>query len=298
MSDRNRSDRSRQYRTHGLILRRRDYRDADRILTVFTPNYGKLELIAKGVRKTTSRKAGHLELFAHCSLLVAQARTWDIITEAVTVESFSGLRMDLDKIARAGYLCELVDCFTESEDENQLLWDLLLVTLSELDVAPTDDGFFTLALLQHWFELHLLTLTGFQPQLFHCLACDEELTPVTNYINLIAGGVICPECAQSQPDMEPISPDVLKVLRFLQSRPWPAVAQVKVREHVMRQVGNLIYRYLLTVLERQLRSVDFMRRLQVLAPVPVAPVAPVAGSTPIPDAHDATPADTSHPIGP
>lgn len=290
-------DRSRQYRTHGLILRRRDYRDADRILTVFTPNYGKLELIAKGVRKTTSRKAGHLELFAHCSLLVAQARTWDIVTEAVTVESFNQLRADLDKIARAGYLCELVDCFTESEDENQPLWDLLLLTLAELDVAPTDDGYFTFALLQHWFELHLLSLSGFQPQLFHCLLCEEELTPVTNYINLIAGGVICPACAQSQRDMEPISPDVLKILRFLQSQPWPVVAQVKVRDHIMRQVGNLLYRYLLTVLERQLRSVDFMRRLQVLAPIPISATTDTTDSATTPAASDAHPTDTAHPIG-
>ncbi len=289
------ANRSRQYRTHALILRRRDFRDADRILTVFTPNYGKLELIAKGARKTTSRKAGHLELFGHCALQVAKARTWDIITEAVTVESFSGIRTDLDKIARAGYLCELVDCFTESEDENQPLWDLLLLALNVLDVAPTSDDFFIFSLLQHWFELHLLSLTGFQPQLFNCLMCDEDLTPVTNYVNLIAGGIICPTCAQAQRDLEPISPDVLKVLRFLQSQPWPTVAQVKVRDPILHRAGNLIYRYLLTVLERQLRSVEFMRRLQTLAPVPVGhPPAPDAAAHP---AGDSLSTDPAHPIG-
>ena len=121
--------RQRLYRTHAVVLRRRDYGDADRILTIFTPSLGKLEVIAKGIRKTTSRKAGHLELFTHTSLLLAQARTWDIISEAVTVESYRKIRNDLEKISRASYVCELVDCFTRADDENEPLWDLMLLVL-------------------------------------------------------------------------------------------------------------------------------------------------------------------------
>ena len=255
-------DRQRLYRTHAVILRRRDFRDADRILTVFTPNYGKLELIAKGIRKTTSRKAGHLELFGHSALLIAKARTWDIVTEAVSVESFPGIRTDLDKISQANYISELIDCFSETGDESQPMWDLLIFTLHELDeFAPGYDA----SVLQHWFELNLLSLAGFQPQLFQCLNCDEELEPITNYISLVEGGVFCPHCAQGRRDLEAIEADVLKVLRFIQSRPWSTVRQVNIRPHVKRQVDSLLYRYLLTILERQLKSVDFMRRLQHMA---------------------------------
>lgn len=255
-------NRQRLYRTHAVVLRRRDFKDADRILTVFTPNYGKLELLAKGIRKTTSRKAGHLELFSHSALMVAKGRTWDIVTEVVGVESFPAIRTDLDKISQANYIGELVDCFTESGDENQPLWDLLILTLQELNqLPPGQDGL----MLLHWFEMHLLSLVGFQPQLFECLNCDEELQPVTNFISLLEGGVFCPNCAQGRRDLEPIEVDVLKVLRFIQTRPWPTVRQVNVRAHILRQVDNLLYRYLLVILERQLKSVEFMRRLQHMA---------------------------------
>ncbi len=264
------NNRQRLYRTHALILRRRDYSDADRILTVFTPGLGKLELIAKGVRKTTSRKAGHLELFTHASLLVAQARTWDIITEAVTVESFRHLREDLDHIGRAGYICELLDAFTEAEDENQPLWDLALLALRVLNEASDYDP----QLLLRWFELHLLSLTGFQPELFHCLGCGEALEPVTNFLSLQEGGVYCPRCGQSRVDCEAVPPDVLKILRHLQRQPWADIQRLKVRPSLLRQVENILYRYLLTVLERQLRSVEFLRRLQQSRPAP--PPAPQA----------------------
>jgi DNA repair protein RecO (recombination protein O) len=275
------ANRSRVYRTHAVVLRRRDFRDADRILTVFTPNYGKLELIAKGIRKTTSRKAGHLELFSHSALMVAQGRTWDIVTEVVGVESFPNIRTDLDKIGQANYIGELVDSFSESDDENLALWELLIIALQELDSLPTgQDG----RLLQHWFEMNLLSLAGFQPQLYQCLYCDEELEPTTNYISLLEGGVVCPTCAQGRRDLEPLEIDVFKVLRFLQSRPWQTVRQITVRPHILRQVDSLLYRYLLTVLERQLKSVDFMRRLQYMAQnAPLAAPTILAPTTLAPD---------------
>lgn len=252
----------RSYRTRAVVLRRRDYGDADRILTLYTPDAGKQQFIAKGIRKTTSRKAGHLELFTHSALLVAKARTWPIITEASTVESFARLRQDLLRIGYAGYVAELVDSFTETDDENLLLWDLLLVALRYLDTGADEER---LRIFVRWFELHFLSLTGFQPQLFHCIGCGEPLTPVTNYLSILDGGVLCPTCGRNHGgQVEEVEPDVLKVLRFFQSRPWETVEPVAIRHPILLRVENILYRYLLAMLERQLKSTDFVRRLQHL----------------------------------
>ena len=251
------AERSHTYRTQAVILRRRDHSEADRILTVYTPRLGKLELIAKGVRKTTSRKAGHLELFNHANLLVAEARTWHLITEVTTIESFLHLRSDLDRIGWAGYVCELVDAFGGAEDENQSLWEMLLYALRVLDSGEEQ-----LDLFLRWFELHLLSLVGFQPEFFHCLACGEELQAVTNYLNLAAGGVFCPRCGEASSGNEPIEPALLKVLRHLQRSTWPDVRSLQLRPQTTQAVESLLYRYLLLVLERRLRSVDFVRRLR------------------------------------
>jgi DNA repair protein RecO (recombination protein O) len=256
------STRERLYRTRAVVLSRRDYNDADRILTVFTPDLGKRDLIAKGIRKTTSRKAGHLELMTHAALLVAQARTWDIITEAATVESFRHLRQNLEAIGYASYVCELIGCFTEADDESQPLWDLLLFALRILDESSYASTSFDPQLFLRWFDLHLLSFTGFQPQLFHCLACDEALTPIVNYLSLAEGGVFCARCGQAQGDVEAIEPDVLKVLRYLQSHEWAEVQKVAVRPPTLQQVENILYRYLLTVLERHVKSTDFLRKLR------------------------------------
>ncbi len=256
----------RLYRTPAVILSRRDYGEADRILKVFTPSLGKQEFLAKGIRKTTSRKAGHVELFTHSTLLVAKARTWDIVTEAASVESFRYLRNDLDAIGYASTITELIDCFTESEDDNRPLWDLYLLALRTLDDYGQQPANKEPQLLLHWFELQLLSLTGFQPQFFHCLGCHAAITPVTNYLSLEDGGVFCPTCAANHDGVEPIEADVLKMLRHLQRTAWSDLQTLRMRLPIQQAIDTILNRYLLTIVERQLKAANFLRRLRTITP--------------------------------
>ncbi|MFQ5342424.1 MAG: DNA repair protein RecO, partial [Anaerolineae bacterium] len=121
--------RQRLYRTPAIVLKRQDFGEADRILTLFTPAHGKLRVIAKGVRKTTSRKSGHVELFTYSNLLIAKGRNLDIVTQAEMIRPFRGLRQELPRISYAYYIAELVEKFTKEDDENRPLFDLLLATL-------------------------------------------------------------------------------------------------------------------------------------------------------------------------
>lgn len=248
--------RERLYRTDAIIIRRSDFGEADRLLTVFTPDRGKVRLLAKGVRKITSRKAGHIELFMLTDMLIARGRTWDIITQAEIVEPYRNLRQDLDKISHAYYLAELVDRFTEEHDANAPLFELLALILARL--SHLDDPFITL----RYFELHLLSLTGFQPQLHFCVACEEALQPVENYFHFVDGGVLCPEHGQARPNAEPIPLPVLKVLRFLQTEPWDRVATLRLTPATGQHVETLLLGYITFLLERQLKSVDFLKRLR------------------------------------
>ncbi len=248
----------RLYNTDAIILRRSDFGEADRLLTVYTPHRGKLRLVAKGIRKTKSRKAGHLELFTHASLQVAAGRNLDIVVQADTVQAYRALREDLDKISHAYYLAELVDKFTEEYDPSYPIFELLALTLARLaDGSPTDQF-----LALRFMEIHLLGLTGFQPQLFLCVSCGTQIEPGENYFHIAGGGVMCPDCGAAHPHADPISLGVLKVLRFLQTRPWEQVAGVQLKTDTRRAVENLLLRYITFTLEKRLKSVDFLRKLR------------------------------------
>lgn len=250
--------RQRLYRTEAIVLRRRDYGEADRLLTVFTPDRGKLVLLAKGVRKTLSRKAGHVELFTHGMYLVARGRTWDLISQAETVEPYTGLRADLMRTSYAYYVTELLDSFTQEHDAQPPLFRLLAETLArlstiDLSLAP---------LLARFYELRLLALAGYQPQLFYCVECQERLEPVTNYMSFVDGGVLCPRHGEGRPGADPLPLPLFKALRFIQTSEWETVARLSLSNGLQADLERLVQGYIIYQLERNVRSAAFIKLLR------------------------------------
>ena len=249
-------NRERLYKTDAVILKRSDFGEADRLVTVFTPEYGKLRLLAKGIRKPTSRKAGHLELFTHARLLIARGRELDIVTQAETVNAFRPLREDLKRTGYAHYVAELLDKFTAERDRNPPLFTLLLETLSRL-CEEAD-----LERVARYYELHLLTLAGYRPELFACVKCRERLRPVVNYFSPADGGVLCPRCGEGRDGAMPLSINALKVLRFFQTREYELCRRLRLSRGVRLEVESHLRRYILYHLERNLKSVEFILELQ------------------------------------
>jgi len=122
----------RSYKTEGIILKRTNFGEADRILTIYTKHYGKIRALAKGVRKITSRKGGNVEAFNHVSLFLAQGRNLDIVSEAEVINSFKSWRKNLRKVGLAYYFSELVDKLTPDGQANRVVFELLREFLGKI----------------------------------------------------------------------------------------------------------------------------------------------------------------------
>ena len=246
----------RLYKTEAIVLRQRKLGEADKIVTLYTPNYGKLEAVAKGVRRTKSRLAGHLEVLTYTSVMLAQGRNLDVVTQAQAVESFATLRDDLHRLSRALYAAELVDRFSPEGAESYHIFQLLLTTLRRLAAGAAAD-----VVVRH-FEMQLLNLAGFQPQLHRCLGCQRSLTPVPNYFSPAAGGVLCPSCGSGAVSSRPLSVSALKVLRLLQGATFADILRVRIGPALAQEVEFHLRAYLIHVLERDVRSAAFIDRLR------------------------------------
>lgn len=247
---------TRVYRTEAVILRRMSLGEADRILTAYTPEHGKLRMIAKGVRKPTSRKAGHLELFTRVQLLLAQGRDLDIVTQAEAVDSFHGLREDLVRIGRAAVVAELMDRFAVEEEGSRELYQLLLRTFERL--ASNDDP----ATALRFFQLHLLRLSGFGPELALCLGCGKQVVPENQYFSIQEGGVFCPRCGSRQQGIHRISLNGLKMMRYYQRSRYDQVNRTLIQAPVQKEIDHLIEMYLQHIVERSLNAASFLRRVE------------------------------------
>ncbi len=247
--------RSHVYRTEAIVLRRSDYGEADRILTLYTPRFGKRRAIAKGSRKTTSRLAGHIELFTRAQLMLAEGRNLDIVTQAEIIAPYRNLREDLHRISYAYYVAELLDKLTEDEEGQSPAYSLLAETLDGLDTAA-----FPLVVVRR-FELRLLGLLGYRPYLFHCASCQEELTEAADRWTP-AGGMLCPRCADMEIGTVAVSLNAFKTLRFMQREPMEAVIGLRLSETVLREIEDLLQLTLKPILDRDLKSMKFLHAVR------------------------------------
>ena len=248
------SSRSRLYKTEGIVLRGLDLGEADRVLTVLTPHHGKARVIAKGVRRPRSRLGGGLEPLGRVDLVLAVGRTFDVVTQVHLIDPHLGLRGDLEATAAAWYLAELADRFCEDRSESAAAFDLLDAGLAALDGTLLRAA---REAVVRSYELHLLEVMGFRPELGVCIECGSGVEPAGNLYAAAAGGVVGPECAHAALGGVTITPSALKALRHLQRVTLDDAARLSAPATVRREMERHLHATVSAVLERELRSRDF-----------------------------------------
>jgi DNA repair protein RecO (recombination protein O) len=247
----------RSFRTPGIILKRQNFAESDRLLTVLTPKHGKLSVIAKGARKPTSTKTGHVELFTVVDMLVSRGRTFDILTQVEVQQTLLPLREDIQRGAYASYAAELMDRFTTlGEEEFNGAFGLLTETLQRL-CEEMDSR-----LVIRYYELCLLAISGFQPELTHCVLTGEEILAQDQFFSFAEGGVVSPEAARHSTALVGISLPVLKLLRHMQRSPFSHVQSLTISSELHQDIERLMLGFITFILESRLQSVDFIRKIR------------------------------------
>ena len=243
------------YNATVLTLHRNNVGETDRILTLFARESGKFSAIAKGARKPTSRLAGATEPFTVSRMQLGAGRNLDIVTQSEIVQSYPELRGTLGGLARASYLCELLDRMTAEHDAtvSDELFDLTTGSL-ELLQRPTDypDG------VLHTFELRLLAVQGYEPALHQCARCGGALVGRLFGFSPSLGGVLCTMDRFRAEDSTAISLPGLQLLRSLAAGeeaplPTPAVAA---------ETARALRWYISYRTDRQIKSAEFLDQLR------------------------------------
>lgn len=243
-------------RVDAVVLRHSDWGEADRLLVLFTKEAGKLRAVAKGARKIRSRKAGHLEPFTHVKMLLARGRDLWIVTQAETIDAYLPLRDDLVRTAYAAYVIELLDRFTYEEGENRAIFHVLTDTL--MRVATEADPF----LAVRYYEIRLLDLLGFRPELTYCARCEKPIQPEDQFFDAGLGGVVCPTCGANLPTARPVSMRALKYLRHFQRSSFTEASRAELTPGVRNEIEALLSYYTTYLLERRLNSPGFLHEVR------------------------------------
>jgi len=243
--------RARVYRASAVVIRQRNLGEADRIVTLFTEERGKLSAVAKGARRPRSKLAAALQLFSHSRVQLAAGRSLEIITQAQPVDLFYHLREDMQRYAHASYIAELTDALTEEGDGDPAIFALLLETLRGLDRAADP------ATVARAFELKLLSRLGYGPEVMTCVSCGTELEAGPAGFSPAQGGVVCARCLR-EAGAAPLAPEALAAMRELMGRPMEEIAARRLSRKAKEELERVMRAFVDYRLERPLRSAAFL----------------------------------------
>jgi len=239
------------YRDEAIVLRTQKLGEADRIITLLTRQRGRLRVVGKGVRRTTSRFGARLEPFSHVDLQLATARTLDVVTQAEALSVFSeAIATDYARYTAGTAMLEVAEKLTEEEGEPAVqLYLLLLGALRALAHGGREP-----TMLLDAFLLRALAVAGYAPSFDSCTQCGEA--GPHPYLNVSAGGAVCGRCRP--PGSVAPAAETMALLAALLSGDWPTAEASDPRHR--REASGIVAAYLQWHLERGLRSLRMVER--------------------------------------
>ncbi len=251
------------YKTEAIVLRHHPIGEADYLLTLFTPNRGKVRAVARGARRIKSKLGGHVEPPMRTSLFMVKGQNLDTVNQAEALEGFRPLREDLNRLSQALYMLEMVDTFSQEEQANYPVYRLVLDSLRSLsgDAPPA---------LLPYFQMRLLDHSGFRPELHRCVECEAGLEPGRHSFAPSQGGTLCDSCHPPGVGILPMSLNSMKVLRFLQRESMPNAEKLTLEQDTLAEMERLLGALIRYVLDRDVRASRFVQ--QVAQRDPVEPV--------------------------
>ena len=245
-------------RTQGVVLRYTDFKESDRMLTLFSPEHGKMSILARGCRKPKSKFLSVTQLFAYGEYILLRKGDIYILTQGDIIDAFFDIRKDVEKYAYASYVIDLVEEVIVAGEQNTPLFYLLLQVLSYFaysDLNPRD--------ITHIFELKLTDIMGYRPNLDSCMICGSSVSnPV--YFAPSKGGLICSECYKMVREGYNIQMGTVQVMKYILDMDLKRMGILKISPEFREQIDKIMSAYLEERLEKRLKTRNFIEHLQEL----------------------------------
>lgn len=240
------------YTADGIVLKRTDLGDKDRILTILTKERGKLSAVAKGARRPGSKLAGTSEPFTFSRMQLGEGRNLEVLTQSEIRESFPAIRRDIKKLAYGIYILELTNAFTDEHIPNPDLFDTLLSILYVIE-SGTDPE-----VAARYFDLQILGIMGYDPHFDDCLQCGREFGRERIVFSPSLGGIVCRECGMEPADSVHVPGAIASYIAALRLVEPQKIKEMKIPEGARRDLSRMLRRHIRYRLEHDLKSADFI----------------------------------------
>ena len=242
--------------TIALVLRVSDYNDRDALLTLLTRDHGKITAKARGLRRKNSPLIAPCQLLALSEFTLFEYRGMYTVNEAHSVELFTSLRKDLDKLSLGTYFAQVSEVISQEDVPNRDLQSLVLNCIYALSetTLPAEQ-------VKAVFEVRLACMAGYTPDLYSC-HCRTGIQPL--YFDLSGGVLLCNRCKDQNVGIRhPIATGTLEAMRYIVSCAPKKLFCFELGKESLQQLASIAEAYLVTQLERGFSALDFYKSLLI-----------------------------------
>lgn len=241
-----------------ITLKSFDLGESDKILSLFSKEHGIIRAVAKGIKKNNNKFGGRLELLNINHLLIRHGRNLGTIIQCDTFMTFPLLRLDYDKLIYSLFLGELVLIFSNEDEPAENIFDLLVFTLGNMQHYENP------LCLTIWFEMHFLTILGYQSNLNNCDICQEEINIVSNKIgfSLNTGSLICEKCLKLSRNYKMISNEIVNILKTLKTYDLNEIREFSPSVNELSRIQNILKEYFSNLSERKIKTLSILETSQ------------------------------------
>ena len=241
--------------SEAIVLKVFDFAEADKIFTLLTPDNGIIRVVAKGVRKPKSRMGGHIDVLSKVNTYISLGDNLSNISQVEIINNYPVLKKDLSLISIGFYLLELCEKFSVENDPNNDIYYHLSYSLDILQENSEN------ALIVRWFEITLLMISGFLPELYNCLISGEELDEGGHLFSSVNGGLVNKKYATSTDSYISIDKNSIKALRYLSNNGWPEVQKINFGKNTLDKLKIVMRKYIQNITNSQINSEKFLSRV-------------------------------------
>jgi len=248
----------RSERLTGIVLRYIPVGEADRLVIIVTRERGKFKCLARGIRKPISKLGGFLEPMHEVSITVQYSRLYPIVKDVRTIGVLNNISNNVSHYLYLTYISELLDSFIPEEEINIEIFNLYKFVLQIFNNVHK------VSLLVLFFQLKLLMLCGYGPELLECVECTSVLKSEDQYFGLLQGGIVCPNCMvmikrNSFNNIIEMNLQLIKLLRLSQRETWDKLQTFKVNSEDIGKSLQIINNYIAYVVDRKIKSAQFIK---------------------------------------
>src|SRR3989338_2789492 len=218
-----------QHKTQGFVFKKSDVLEADRVFSVFTRDFGRLEILGKAIRKINSKLRGNIEIFSFSEIEFIEGKSRKILTDTLFVKKFKNIASGPEKLRLAYAATDILDNFIKGQEKDEKIWNLVTNFFEKLENCKLPIT--SHQLIYSYFFWNFISILGYAPELSHCVLCRQKLNPYTLYFSNQECGIVCKSCRPSDAPGTKINSDIVKTIRLMVKGEWEIVSKLKMEKN-------------------------------------------------------------------